>query len=354
MKTVVTPNAKLDLMAAHMKEAVEARGIATCIKQVQGEKNSSTWLSFTLHGQEFFYANGMMLEYGTDKWGRVGRNVNHRATLLVADKHKAKTYLASKGFSVPTGKVFRRKKIEDAYQAFDAFSGPICVKPNRGSLGRCVYPALKDRNWYQDAINRVAEKYQNILIEESVEGGHFRFFYVQPEVVGIRHGIPTSVVGDGISTLEELSKTKNAERIRRNLPTHPPFPLDEDVHTFLARQGRSLDDVPAVAETVFLKGVSNAPAGADSFLRWDEVHPSYREVVEQACKTVPGLLFSGVDIIIRDISEPAKAGNYWILEMNTSPAITSFYYPWEGDTVDVASDIVDLLLEHYQPASHSN
>lgn len=176
MKVLLAPNSELDLMATLMKEAVEARGITTCVKKVQGEKSSSLWLSFTVHGQEFFYAKGMLLEYGVSKWSPIGRNVNHRASLLLADKHKAKTFLGSKGFGVPHGAVFRRKKIEAAYQAFDDFSGPICVKPNNGSLGRRVFPALVDRSWYIEAINRVAEKYPNILIEESVMGEHFGFF----------------------------------------------------------------------------------------------------------------------------------------------------------------------------------
>lgn len=349
MTAICAPDADLDLMAQHIKKAVEARGISTCIKQVQDENYYPVWLSFTLHGQEFLYAGGRLLEAGTDKWGRIGRNINHRSELLLADKHKAKTFLAANGFSVPAGAFFRRKKLEEAYQAYDSFTGPICVKPNHGSLGRCVFPGLTDRAWYEKAINKVAESYPNILIEQSVEGEHFRFFYVQPQVVGIRYGIPTSVVGDGVSTLASLAHAKNEERARRNLPTHPPFSIDDDIQEFLARHGRSLQDVPAKTERVFLRGVSNAPAGADSFLRWDDIHPSYRTVVEKACQVFPGLLYSGVDIVIRDTSQPAAPGNHWFLEMNTSPALSSFYYPWEGEPVDVAGDIVDLLLKHYAP-----
>lgn len=347
MTLVLAPDAKLDLMATHMKAAAEERGIPTAVKEALDSPLGKIWLSFIVGGQEFLTARGAVFEYGRDPWGRLGRNVNHEASLLIADKYKTKKFLEDNGFSVPKGQFFRRRKIEEAYQAFDTFSGPICVKPNHGSEGHCVFPGIRDRVWYKKAIDAVAEHYPTIVIEESIEGEHFRFFYVQPDVVGIRYGLPANVIGDGVSTIAELAEAKNAERVRRALPTHPVFPIDEKVREYLERHGRSLEDVPEASERVFIQGVSNATAGADSFLLWDEVHPSYREVVEQACAAIPGLLFSGVDIIIKDIAQPAAPGNHWFLEINSNPAISSFYYPWEGEVVDVAGKILDMLIDRY-------
>ena len=80
---------------------------------------------------------------------------------------------------------------------------------------------------------------------------------------------------------------------------------------------------------------------------WDEVHPSYREIVAKACKEIPGLLYSGVDLVIEDYRVPATDDNYWLLEFNASPALLSFYYPWQGKKVDVAARMLDLLERHY-------
>lgn len=344
------PDAKLDLHATHVKAAAEARGIPTVTKIVQAGGKRNTWLTFHIGGQEFFYARGMLLVQGSDDWGRIGLNVNHDAALLIGHKFRCKQYLADKGYSVPKGQFFRRRKLEDAYASFKDFSGPICVKPNHGTEGRCVFPSITDEHWFKTAIDRVAARFPNILIEESVVGEHFRFFYVEPEVVGIRCGRPCSVVGDGGASLLELANAKNAERVQRDLPTHPPFAINDAMGEYLERHGRALDDVPAAGERVFLSGVSNATAGADSYLFWEEVHPSYREIVAKACQDLPGLHYSGVDLVIEDYTVPATDNNYWLLEFNTSPALLSFYYPWEGQKVDVAARILDMLERHYPTA----
>jgi D-alanine-D-alanine ligase-like ATP-grasp enzyme len=343
---------KLDVMASCMMRAAHARGLPTSIVEIRNDppdRHNGFWLSFTVGGQDFFYSRGALMERGTDPWGRFGRNVNHEATLLVADKYRTKKFLEQHEFSVPAGLFFRRRQMEDAVRAFDAFTGPICVKPNNGSEGVCVFPALRERSWYEHALKRVTARFPNVLVEESVEGAHFRFFYVQPRVVGIRQGIPANVIGDGISSISALIAQKGAERAQRSLPMQAPLRVDDEIREFLARTNRSLDDVPANLEQVFLLGISNGNAGADTILLWDEVHPSYRDVVAQACNTVPGLLFSGVDIIIKDVTQPAAPDNHWLIEMNASPAITPFYFPWEGETVDIAGLILDMLKAHYAP-----
>ena len=111
-------------------------------------------------------------------------------------------------------------------------------------------------------------------------------------------------------------------------------------------QNISLTDIPETGRTIYLSGASNAPAGADTYLiDKGNFHPSYFEIVEGACKNVPGLHFSGVDIIIEDITKPAAKENYWLLELNVSPATSGFYYPWKGRPVDVAGLLLDYLAQ---------
>ena len=351
METINRGLDKLDLMARLVESASRARGIETSILEidldVQPARNKY-WLGFTINGHKFCYAKGALLEYGKNRWGGIGRNLNHEAALLIADKYKTKVHLQEKGFSVPKGKFFRRRKLELALKAFDEFHGPICVKPNNGSEGNLVHTSIRDRENYVLAIERVTQKYPNILIEESVEGSHFRFFYVYPKVVGVRCGIPMNVVGDGKSNIQQLVENKNSERKHRDLPTHPPLEIDDEVLSHMAIKGLTFDHIPALSETVFLRGVSNGTAGADTTLfDLDQVHPSYLEIVAEACKSVDGLRYSGADIVIRDITQPAAPGNHWLLELNASPAITGFYFPWEGNTVDVAGHVLDLLLASY-------
>lgn len=59
-----------------------------------------------------------------------------------------------------------------------------------------------------------------------------------------------------------------------------------------------------------------------------------------------GLGLCGVDMIATDWSQPAAAGNYIIVEVNSRPAIGCHHFPWEGKSRNVAAAIVDACLQH--------
>jgi len=341
------PEAQLDPTAQHIKEAAEARNIPTITKISQKGRVLHVWTTFKIGTQEFFYTNSALKLRTEGDQERVGPNINHGAALLIADKHAAKEHLAEKGFSVPKGQFFRRRKIEQAYAAFDTFSGPICVKPNNGLGGRGVFTSITDEKWFKVALDEVAKDFPNILVEESVSGEHLRFMYVEPKVVGIRNVRPANVTGDGASSVLDLIHAKNEVRKQLALPSEPPLEVDQDMRDFLERTGRSLSEVPAQGERVFLRGVGGSARGSDSDVIWEEVHPSYREIVEQACLATPGLVFSGVDMVVEDYSVPANPDNYWLLELNASPTFSFFHHSRDGRSVDVAGHIVDLLIKRY-------
>ena len=338
----------LDLMAEHVREAASERGIKTSIVGGPGRDpdRERPWLAFTINGIDYIYANGALFERdpncSTVEW----RHINHAATLLMADKHRFKDYLTSQGFETPAGMVFRRRKLEEARAAFDKFTPPLCVKPNNGSEGKCVFTDLRDRTYFDAALNEVAKCYQNIVVEQSVVGTHFRFFYIAPNITAIRMGRQAIVFGDGFRSIQGLIDEINSERRRRALPTHPPLIVTQQIRDYLAMQNLTLDSIPLRGQEVRLAGTSNATAGADSLIVEEGVvHRSYIARAVAACRTIPGLHISGLDLVIADPSRPANKENMWFLEFNASPAILAFYYPWEGPVVDIAGRILDYLAE---------
>lgn len=311
------------------------------------------WLTFVVGGRRYCYAAGWLVEAGRDPWGRLGRHINEDATILIRDKMQLKVHLAERGFGVPSGQVYRRTDLAAALRAFDRFSGPVCVKPNQGTHGGSVVASINTREEYEAAIRRVAAKHQKILVEDSVVGSVIRFFYVRPTVVAAKLSRPASVVGDGICDLTGLIEAKNIVRQRRAVPGHLPIVVDDEVRRFLGTQGRKLEDVPAAGERVFLRGTSNSATGADSIAAPGLVHPSYFEVIGAACNSVPGLNISAADVMIRDPGEPAAPGNYWILEMNRNPGVTSFHHPWKGKAQNVCEAVLDLLERGCPPESQT-
>ncbi len=340
----------LDLTSSLMKKAVDTYNLQTHVRVVRNSNTDkmNSWLGFFLNGQEILYKGGVLLEFGKGRENRLGRNINYQAELLVSDKHGTKKHLQSHGFSVPQGHFFRRRNLEKALDLYESLTGALCVKPNNGRWGDCVTTALNNFLSYENAIKKVIDKYRTFLVEESVIGEHFRFFYVHPKIVGVRQGVPLSVVGDGISTVSELLEQKNLMRRHLDLPTHPEVAIDDSIVAYLAAQGLNPSSVPETDERVFLRSSAGYPAGADTILLdLSRIDSSYLDIVSRACQSVPGLHYCGVDIVIKDIYKPATDDNYWILELNANPALIAFYYPWAGEKVDVAGKIVQMLVERY-------
>ena len=195
----------------------------------------------------------------------------------------------------------------------------------------------------------VAEEYQKILVEQSVKGDLIRFFYVRPAVVAVKLSRPASVVGNGVSTLAELIDAKNRYRIQRAVPGHEQILIDASLLEFLTLSARTLDDVPAAAERVFLRATSNGATGADSIAYDDRLHPSYRRLIQDACNAVAGLNVSAVDVVIENPAVPATGNNYWILELNRNPGLTPYHFPWKGRGQDVSGAILDFLGRYDPP-----
>jgi|GEM_PF-1568716 len=342
---------KLDLTTSLMANAAQKKGIPCHVHALikpQSEDEKHYWLGLSINDRKLLYRYGIMIEVGKGRHNRLGRNINHRAELLVANKHGTKSHLTEHGFNVPKGEMFRRRHKAKALAFYDALPKPLCVKPNNGRLGRCVTASIHDYENYEKAVNLVAGQYKTIVIEESVIGQHFRFFYCHPKIVAVKVGLPLGVTGDGNSNISKLIEHKNAERAVRALPSHPQIEMEEDILRNMAAQGYTIKSVPKNGERVMLRFSSGAPAGADSIsFDLDTLHPSYLDIIARACQSVPGLYYCGVDIVTEDIYAPATQSNYWILELNANPDFISLYYPWEGPVTDVAGEMIDTIRLYY-------
>ncbi|RZJ96529.1 MAG: hypothetical protein EON88_07155 [Brevundimonas sp.] len=328
--------------------AAHDRGLSTeAVEAPDGEGGVSQWLQITLGGRVFLFSRGIILERDRPSDRMAGRHINDQALRLLRHKQQTKAHLAAHGVSVPFGLSFHRRQMAEARAAFDRFSGPICIKPANGKGGADTFPGVTDRARYEAALDRVAATHQRFLIEDSLQAAPIRFFYIRPGIVGAKYGRPASVVGDGVSTIAALAKARNDERARRALPSHLPLPTDADTEAYLAAQGLGLASVPPASERVFLRGTSNGSTGGDAIICTDQVHPSYLEVMTQACRSVPGLHVTAVDAMIADIRQPAAPDNHWILELNGSPGYAPFCVPWEGEPIDVAGLVLDYLATDY-------
>lgn len=349
MATLRSSRGVLDQHAVCMREAAERRGIATADGMCAFLRNGPhlRWLTFTIGNAVYFFRKGTIRVTLPRHPGEFPY-LNGFARPIMRDKARAKAMLTAAGISVPDGRLFSGDQRDDAAAYIESLSGELCVKPNTGRKGNFVFPGRRDHAAVLAAFEMVAAQGQPVLIEESVPGEVIRFFYVRPRIVGVKISLPANVVGDGHHTISGLIALKNEERRRRNVPGHNPITVDFELVAILAGQGLALTTVPALGERVMLRLTSNGAVGADSIECADDIHPSYAEQVEAACRAIPGVQIAAIDTKVLDRRTPSAPGNHWILEVNTSPGVLPYHYPWEGRPQDVSGAVMDLLI-HIAP-----
>ena len=271
------------------------------------------------------------------------------AVELAQDKHATKTLLESVGLPTPGGTVVR--DVEAALEAAERLGFPVLLKPVDGNHGRGVSGRVVDAAALRTAWPlAAAEGDHRVVVERFAAGRDHRVLVVGDRVVACAERVPAHVVGDGRRSVRELVERANADPRRgeghaRELTR---LPLDAGTEEHLAREGRSLDDVPAAGERVLLRGTANLSTGGTSVDRTDVLHPANAQACVLAARTV-GLDVAGIDVLTPDPSVPFHDNGGVIIEVNAAPGLRMHTHPAEGAPRDVGAAIVDVLFPPTAP-----
>lgn len=208
------------------------------------------------------------MSYGAKSYvirnGRITDSYNTKlAQRCTGLKEVTSRLLRSKGFSVPENVVFKTTDLERAWNWAKTVL-PVVLKPNHTMMGKLVFVNTDTYDEFVSCFNKIAEKYDEILIEEFVEGKEYRFSYLNGEITAIAHRVPANVKGDGVSTLDQLVHEKNEERKRRKNPRHKKLKIDDESLRVLSRQKFDLNSVPKEGQVVYLRENSNVPTVGDA------------------------------------------------------------------------------------------
>lgn len=334
----------LDEHAREMYRMAEIRGHESwMIRHVQADGQRTHILGLRVDGAVFSYRRGWLRRIDPRYPLSRGVHINTTAFAVVDSKQATKDFLAARGFPVPAGRMFSRWDIEEAVRFAEALGWPICVKPDHGRKGNFVVPGIDNRRALVTAFLAAGQYYPEVAIERSLSGEVVRFFYVEPRVVGVKVSMPPNVIGDGVRDLAALIELKNEERAVRRVPGHKPIVVDADLTEHLALSGRDLSFVPSPGERVLLRAVSNGAVGADTIACAEQIHPSYAELVERICRSLHPMRIAALDTIVADRTQPFAEGNFHVLEVNNSPGLLPYIYPWEGEAQDICVPIFDML-----------
>lgn len=270
---------------------------------------------------------------------------SYATVLIMENKVVTKKVLHRHHIRVPLGKEYQ--DLDTALADFECFRGKaVVVKPKSTNFGIGI-SILKENNDAEDfrtALEISLEHDKTVMIEEFIMGKEYRFFVLEDEVAGILHRVPANVKGDGFLTIRQLVEIKNQDPLRGKGYRTPleKIALGREEALFLKQQGLTFESIIPCDEVVYLRENSNISTGGDSVDFTDEMHPSYKAIAIEAARAVDATI-TGADIMIQDITLPATADNYAIIEVNFNPAIHIHCYPYMGKNRRINFKLLNAL-----------
>lgn len=167
---------------------------------------------------------------------------------------------------------------------------------------------------------------------------------VNGKVISLTNRVPANVTGDGTSTVGQLIEIKNKHRTKSPYYSVRKIPTDIQRLDALREMNLDLSHIPSKNAKVFLKHTANVSTGGDSINCTALLSEKLENIIISAVKTIPGLIYTCLDVLVKDIS--SENPEYTILEMNAYFAPTAMFHTY-GESVDMLSPIIDYYRENY-------
>ncbi|MBF0714036.1 bifunctional glutamate--cysteine ligase GshA/glutathione synthetase GshB [Gemella sp. GH3] len=281
------------------------------------------------------------------KNGNMTKHDSYISPLIMENKVVTKKVLEKDGFRVPSS--YQVTNIEDATRLYPKVENkPIVIKPKSTNYGLGITIFPKGINSIEDFVKAATialKEDKEIMIEEFITGTEYRFFVLNGETKAVLLRVPANVVGNGVSTIEQLVLEKNKNSLRGDGLSSPlkKIALGDIELLQLKEQGYTKDTILERNEIAYLRANSNISTGGDSIDMTDEVDVSYKTIAEG----IASAMFSkvcGVDLIIEDIKEKATDNNYGIIEANFNPMMMMHIFPSKGKSRRLSEDVLKMLF----------
>lgn len=261
---------------------------------------------------------------------------------IACDKELTKQLLYEGGVPTPRGESTRSE--EEAVEIFRWLGKPAVVKPYNANQGKGVSLRLETEGEVRAAF-RLAQTYSDrVLVEEHIDGRNYRLLVIGKQLVAAAERIPASVLGDGVSTIEQLVQNVNDHPLRGedHEKVLTKIKIDPVVIMSLTQKKMSLDSVPDEGEVVYLRDSANLSTGGIAKDVTALVHSDNAELAIYAARII-GLDIAGVDLVIEDIGVSYREQKGTIIEINAAPGIRMHHHPSLGESMDVGKRIIDHI-----------
>ncbi len=270
------------------------------------------------------------------------------AVEAAGDKNETKMILEEAGVPVPRGVIV--KNSEELEEAIDELGYPLVLKPLHGNQGKGA--SINVQSW-KEAVRGLSEaqRYsEDVMVEQFIEGFDYRLLVINGKFVAAAKRTPALIVGDGVSTIQELVKETNRDPRRgighEKALTH--IKIDKISRAILREKDLTLQSVLPAGEVLHLKRTANLSTGGTATDVTDIVHP-YNVLMAERIAGIVGLDICGIDVMTNDIAIPLPETRGAVIEVNAAPGLRMHISPTEGLPRNVAEPIINMLFPHGTP-----
>ncbi len=262
---------------------------------------------------------------------------------LAGDKEDTKFLLEQAQVEVPRGDIIRRESSLEAACKYVGY--PLVIKPVDGNHGRGITVDVQN---YDEALVafHAAKKVSNaVIVEQFIKGKDYRLLVINNVMVAAALRTPAHVVGDGVSTVQQLIDKVNSDPRRGygHEKVLTQITVNDLTLTIIKDAGYSLESVLPKDEVLVLKDTANLSTGGTAEDVTDIVHPANVSMAERISKIID-LDICGIDIMTTDISKPLSETGGAVLEVNAGPGFRMHLSPAKGLPRNVAGHGIDKLF----------
>jgi cyanophycin synthetase len=273
----------------------------------------------------------------------IAGTTSNLAVDIAGDKEETKRVLDDNYIPVPAGTTV--DCLEELDEAIAKLGYPLVLKPLNGNHGRGITTNVQTREQALNALIHAKQISDEVIIEQHINGEDYRFLVINFKLAAVSKRTPAMVTGDGLSTIRQLIDQINSDPNRGDghEKVLTKIKIDKNTRSILKENRFTLDAVLAKGKTLKLKDTANISSGGTAANVTSLVHPHNIFLAERVARLV-GLNICGIDIMAKDVTQPINDENGAVLEVNAAPGFRMHQYPSEGEPINVAAPVLDMLF----------
>lgn len=290
-------------------------------------------------------ASLIQLGYGKNQLRFRATMTDHTSSIAVdiaSNKDETKRLLDDAAIPVALGVCISR--FEEVADAIKKIGFPLVFKPLDGNHGKGASINVKTVEEASLAFEHAKKYSRKLIVEKFITGFDYRILVIDNKFIAAALREPAHVIGDGISTIQQLIDKENQDPHRgyghENVLTE--ISIDRETIDQLSKNERTIDSILAKEELCYLKGTANLSTGGTSTDITDIVHPHNIFIFERISRII-GLDICGIDIMATNLSEPLENTGGVVLEVNAAPGFRMHLAPANGLPRNVAAPVIDML-----------